>query len=273
MNTSVKELIRSRRSVRTFSGTSLRPEDRQRIAAFLESVDNPFGVPVEFRTLDAEKYGLSSPVIVGADTYVAAKAARVPQFEIACGYSFEKFCLFALSLGVGTVMLAGTLSRAAFKKAMEVGDNEVMPVASPVGYPAKKQSVRERLMRKGIKADERLAFETLFFENTFARSLRPERAGVFQDALEMTRLAPSAANRQPWRAVVCGDRVHFYEKKAKAMQNNPPGDIQKVDMGIALAHFDLTLREAGIAARFVSADPGLETDEKTEYIVTIEAER
>ena len=89
----------------------------------------------------------------------------------------------------------------------------------------------------------------------------------------MTRLAPSAGNKQPWRAVVCGDRVHFYEKKAKAMQNNPLGDIQKVDIGIALAHFDLTLQEVGITGRFVVEDPGLETDDQTEYIVTYEVNR
>lgn len=273
MNISVQDLIRRRKSVRTFSGEPLRAEDRQKLEAFLQTVENPFGVPIEFRTLDAKENGLSSPVILGANSYVAAKVSRVPQFEIAYGYNFETFCLFAKSLGVGTVMLAATINRSAFEKAMEVQENEVMPVASPVGYPAEKQSVREKLMRKGIKADERLPFETLFFENSFAQSLSPERAGIFRDALEMTRLAPSAGNKQPWRAVVCRDKVHFYEKKAKAMQNDPLGDIQKVDVGIALSHFDLTLRAAGITGRFVVEDPGLEADSQTEYIVTCEVKR
>ena len=192
------------------------------------------------------------------------------QFEIAFGYSFEKFCLFAGSLGIGTVMLAAAISCSAFEKAMEIKDNEVMPVASPIGYPAEKRSVRETLMRKGIKADERLPFDTLFFENSFAQSLSPEKAGIFRETLEMVRFAPSAGNKQPWRTVVCGNKVHFYEKKAKAMQNNSLGDIQKVDIGIALAHFDLTLKEAGTVGNFVVKDPGLETDAQTEYIITYE---
>ena len=273
MNTSVKDIIRKRKSVRTFSGESLRSEDRQELDRFLKTVENPFDIPIEFRVLDAKTCGLSSPVIVGTDEYVAAKVSRIPQSEIAYGYIFESFCLFAASLGIGTVMLAATISRGAFEKAMELKGTEVMPVASPIGYPAEKQSVREKLMRKGIKADERLPFETLFFENSFAQSLSPERAGIFQDALEMTRLAPSAGNKQPWRAVVCGDKVHFYEKKTKAMQNNPLGDIQKVDVGIALAHFDLTLKENRGVRHFVVEDPGLETDEQTEYIVTCEVNR
>ena len=270
MNTSIKDIIRRRKSVRTYSGVPLRPDDRQKLNEFLKELDNPFGIPIEFRFLDAKEHELSSPVIIGTEEYVAAKVSRVPQAEIAYGYSFERFCLFAESLGIGTVMLAATISRSTFEKAMEVKDTEVMPVASPIGYPADKQSVREKLMRKGIKADERLPFDTLFFENSFAHGLTPEKAGVFQDALEMARLAPSAGNKQPWRAIVCGDKVHFYEKKAKAMSNNPLGDIQKVDVGIALAHFDLTLKENGINGQFEISDPGFEVDDSIEYIVTYE---
>ncbi len=270
MATSVKEIIRRRKSVRTFSGETLRSDDRQKLDEFLKTLDNPFDVPVEFRFLDAKEHGISSPVIVGTDAYIAAKVARVPQSEIAYGYSFETFCLFAESLGIGTVMLAATISRSAFEKAMEVKDTEVMPVASPIGYPADKQSVREKLMRKGIKADERLPFDMLFFENSFAQVLIPEHSKLFRDALEMVRLAPSAGNKQPWRVIVCGNKVHFYEKKTKSMSNNPLGDIQKVDVGIALAHFDLTLKESGISGSFVVDDPGFATDDSIEYIVTYE---
>ena len=86
----------------------------------------------------------------------------------------------------------------------------------------------------------------------------------------MVRLAPSAGNKQPWRAVVCGDRVHFYEKKTKSMSNNSLGDIQKVDVGIALAHFDLVLKEAGTDGRFMVEDPGFKVDDLMEYIITYE---
>ena len=154
----IADIIKARKSVRTFDGHPLREADRAKLATFIEKIDNPFGLPVEFRLLDAKAHGLSSPVIVGAEQYVAAKAARAPGFELACGYSFERFCLFAASLGLGTVMLAATLSRDAFEKAMELQDAEVMPVASPVGYPAARRSVREGLMRKAIRADERLPF-------------------------------------------------------------------------------------------------------------------
>ena len=260
----ISDLIRQRRSVRTFDGKPLGMEDRSALEAYTASLTNPFSVPVAFRLLDVKEYGLSSPVIVGADTYLAAKVERVPNFEIAYGYSFEKACLYALSRGIGTVMLAASLSRAAFEKAMEVKDGEVMPVASPVGYPADKKSIRESLMRKGLKADDRKPFDQMFFEGDFNHSL--PGTNPYAKALEMARWAPSAANAQPWRAVVDGDSVHFYE--AKTMKDSPLGDIQKVDVGIALAHFDMTLEEEGVKGAYSFSDPGIPTPQNTHYIVT-----
>ena len=54
------------------------------------------------------------------------------------------------------------------------------------------------------------------------------------------------------------------------MSNNPLGDIQKVDVGIALAHFNLTLKENGIGGSFAVEDPGFEKDDSIEYIITYE---
>ena len=266
MTNSAKEWIRQRKSVRTFDGRPLSAEDRAALESYVSACANPFGVPVTFRLLDAKEHGLSSPVIVGADTYLAAKVARTANYEMAFGYSFEAACLYACSRGIGTVMLAASLSRASFETAMAVQPDEVLPTASPVGYPAGKRSIRESLMRKGLKADERKPFERLFFSGTFARELRREDAGAFAEALELARWAPSAANGQPWRAVVDGSSVHFYE--AKTMKDSPLGDIQKVDVGIALAHFDLVRQEDGVAGSFVFGDPHSQAPEHTHYMVT-----
>ena len=271
MTFSVKDMIIKRKSVRTFTGEPLKNEDRVAIEQFIQSQTNPFDVSVDFRFLDVKEYGLSSPVIVGADLYLAAKVKRCKHYEIGFGYSFEHVCLYAESLGVGTVMLAASLSRAAFEKAMDVQDDEVLPVASPVGYPSQKKSIRESLMRKGLKADKRIPFEQLFFDKQYGNKLSASSAGIFADALEMARWAPSAGNKQPWRGVVIGDTVHFY--KEKSMRNSPLGDIQKVDVGIALAHFDLTMQEEGHKGRFVEADPSIAIPENVQYVISYEMEK
>ena len=265
------ELIRARRSVRPFSGEPLRESDAQKILAFAGTAENPYRQPIEWTLLKTEDTGLSSPVIVGEDTYIAGKMRRAPHAEEAFGYSFEKIVLYAQSLGVGTTWIAGTMDRSAFEKAVGLAPDEVMPCVSPLGYPAKKMSLRESMMRRGVKADSRLSFSDLFFDGSFNRPLTPENAGKWKEALEAVRLAPSAVNKQPWRAVVCGDRVHFYEKRSKARAEGE-WDIQKTDLGIALCHFELVMKEGGAPVYFSSEDPGLSVGADTVYIATFAAE-
>ena len=129
----IAETIRKRVSVRTYDDRPLSAEDQAELEAFLAQRESPFGVPVAFRLLDAERHGLKSPVILGEHAYVAAKVARTPLGVLACGYAFEEFCLRATERGIGTVMLAASLNRKAFEKAMDVTPDEVIPVARPVG--------------------------------------------------------------------------------------------------------------------------------------------
>ena len=159
-------LIQKRHSVRTFDGNALKETDRLLLENYISQLANPFDIAVEFRFLNAKEHDLSSPVIVGTDLYLAAKVKRQEHFELAYGYSFESVCLYAQSMGIGTVMLAATLSRDTFEKAMALKEGEVLPCVSPVGYPAAKRSIRETMMRKAIKADDRLPFEQLFYDGS-----------------------------------------------------------------------------------------------------------
>ena len=265
----ILETMRNRRSVRTFDGSPLREEDAQKILDFAAAAENPYRLSINWKLLDAKTTGLSSPVIVGADAFLAGTMQRVPYAEEAFGYSFERVVLFAASIGVGTTWIAGTMDRAAFEKAAGVAAGEVMPCVSPLGYPAKKMSLRESIMRKGVKADSRLPFETLFFDRSFDRPLSFENAGRLGEVLEAVRLAPSAVNKQPWRAVCCGDRVHFYEKRNKPLEDGA-WDIQKIDMGIALCHFALAAERCGIPVTFRTEDPGLSAGDDVFYIATYE---
>lgn len=265
---SIFETIKHRRSVRTFDETGLRPEDAGKLTEFAEKLENPYSLPITWRLLDAKKHGLSSPVIVGTNTYIAGKMRRAPHAEEAFGYTFEKLVLFAGELGIGTTWIAGTMNREAFEKAMELKEGEVMPCVSPLGYPAKKMSLRESIMRRGIKADSRFEFGELFFEGSFEKPLAPERAGRLAEAFEAVRLAPSAVNKQPWRIVLCGDKAHFYEKQSRGYDNGG-WDIQKIDMGIALCHFELAAQALGFKTSFELADPGISVTEGTAFIGTV----
>lgn len=50
----VVRAIQTRHSVRTFMPRPLTPQDRDRLAACMEQLDNPFGVPVKVYMLDRQ---------------------------------------------------------------------------------------------------------------------------------------------------------------------------------------------------------------------------
>lgn len=259
----LEESVRNRRSVRTYDLRPLTPQDRELLCAYMENMGNPYGLPITFRLLE----NMSSPVVVGTDLFVAGKMEKAAHMNEAFGYSFEKLVLYAQSIGIGTVWIGGTMDRGAFEKAMELTANEVMPCVSPLGYPAKKMSLREAMMRKAVKADERLSFEQVAFKGSFATPMAKDEAGTLAPPLEMVRLAPSAVNKQPWRMVVTDNMVHFYLKRSKGLGGGEL-DMQKIDMGIALCHFELMAQELGLNPEFVVAEPEMADKGDMEYIAS-----
>ena len=261
------EIIRHRRSVRTFDGRALQAEDAEKILAYASALENPYHLPITWRILHAKEHGLSSPVISGTDVYIAGKMKRAPHAEEAFGYAFEQVVIFAETLGVGTTWIAGTMNRSAFEKAMDLAGDEVMPCVSPLGYAAK-MSLRESLMRKGVKADHRKAFSELFFEGSFDHPLTSEKAGDLARPLELVQWAPSAVNKQPWRVILADNAAHFYECRSKGYVDKTGWDLQKIDVGIALCHFACGLEELHRTAHLEIADPGIPVPEQTSYIAS-----
>lgn len=85
----------------------------------------------------------------------------------------------------------------------------------------------------------------------------------------MVRWAPSAVNKQPWRIIVSDHGFHFFEKHDKGYINEKTGDLQKIDVGIALCHFVMGLEEMGAKHEICIADPGIAVPNGVEYIATV----
>ncbi len=253
------EIIKTRKSVRTFDGRKIAEEDIEKLFDYMESVENPYGIPVKFVPLDKGKYGLSSPVIEGEDMYIAAKVPKVEHCEEAFGYSFEKMVLYAWSLGIGTTWIGGTLNRPLFEKVAETGDDEYMMIVTPIGYPSSSQSKVDAQLRNAVKGDERIPSSKLFFDGDFKTPLDSA-----EEWLEAVRWAPSAANRQPWRIVKNDDKYHFYLAHTPGYSSGVDWDVQKIDMGIAICHFMCVK-----GGKLIIDEPEMETDEYAEYIATI----
>ncbi len=260
----VADIIKRRKSVRTYEEGGLKPEDREKLINCFDSLEGPFGFKIRYMYLErdavveesGEKIGTYG-IIKGTESYIAPVichidssdegfAKKIGKAIVELGYCFEQLVLYATSLGIGTCWLGGTFSRTSFAKAVGLTGNEILTIVSPVGYPAVKKSLVEKIMYKGAGSKNRMNWTELFFDKVFEKTLHSENAGVYKLPLEMVRLAPSASNKQPWRVVKDGVHYHFYLKKAPGYSKLPGFDIQKVDMGIAMCHFELTAAEAGL---------------------------
>ena len=128
------------------------------------------------------------------------------------------------------------------------------------GYPGDDGAERIREREEGTR---RFPPAELFFAGEFGRPLGPGTDG-YGEALEAVRMGPSATNKQPWRIVRRGDDWHFYLLRTRGYGKGSPffkllriADLQRVDLGIAMCHFELVARECGRDGRWVVEDPGL----------------
>lgn len=224
------ETIRKRRSVRNYSPAPLTEPQIEELEKIIDSSSSPFGgnVTIQLDTFDATApvkmgtYGFVS----GARNYFVVASGDDDDSLLSLGYRFEEVVLGATTMGLGTCWLGATYRSSAFERHHTWPAGESLRIVSPVGIPAPK-SLKERFIRFSAGSDKRKPFGSLFFKNDFGTPL--EETDKFGLSLEMLRLAPSSTNSQPWRAVVCGDKVHFYVV--------PRTKFAMIDSGIGLCHF------------------------------------
>ena len=184
----------------------------------------------------------------------------------------EMIVLHATDLGLGTCWLGGSFTRSGFAAKIGARDGEVVPAVTAVGYIAERPRALDSMIRRSARSDKRLPWQSLFFEASFSTPLSKERAGAYSAPLEMVRLGPSASNKQPWRVVRLGGSWHFYLARTKGYGQGrlrkswANADMQRLDMGIAMCHFEQTARELGLEGRWVIDEPDIAgLDELTEY--------
>lgn len=270
INFSIEEAVKKRYSVRNYSDAEISEDTIESIREFISNLSNPFGPKVTFHFLDTEEtqekqklgtYG----VIKGAKKYVGTTIMDEPLALEALGYEMESLMLYLASLGLGTCWLGGTFDRESFASAMKVDKGELFPAITPYGYPADKKHIKEVAMRTMIKADQRVEWKKIFFEDDFSNPLTEIKAGEYAFPFEMLRLGPSASNKQPWRIIMRDGVFHFYEDKEPGYSDRFTYDIQKIDIGIAAAHFDLAAKEKGFKGEFFVEEPKLELPQNILY--------
>lgn len=269
----VEKAVRERKSVRTYEETKLSEEQKNKINKFIDNLNNPFGVNVNFYVTekglkkDGEKLGTYG-VIKGATYFIGVSVKNTDLSLEAVGYEFENLILYITSLGLGSVWLAGTLNRDGFASALNIKEDEIFIAVSPVGYISDKKTLKENMMRKMIKADDRKQWDKMFFKDDFSGPLSKDDAGEYALPLEMVRLAPSAKNVQPWLILKKDNMYHFYVVYKGDNITEPSNAIKRTDLGIAMSHFHQMALELKLNGEFKKVEPKVQTPKNTQYLIS-----
>ncbi len=273
----IEEVIRTRKSIRTFSNIDIEPETKQLILKFMTANSvGIFGNKVDFYWTDGSsdefknvKLGTYG-VISGTKCFIAGKVGTSEKNFEDFGYCMEKLVLYCTQMNIGTCWLGGTYKRTAFSAAIELQEDEFIPAVTPIGYFGTKKRTIDKMFRRLAGSDNRKPFDEVFFSGSFSQQLSEKEKETYHYFLEMVRLAPSASNKQPWRVVVIDKMLHFFLKRTPNYNKTMHSDLQRVDMGIAISHLELALGEKNISHRWIVSQPDLDLDEMTEYIASCE---
>jgi len=281
----IREIIPKRYSCRTYVRTAIDGQTQSLLRAMIAAQrQGPLGGWARFELTAGEEGDLSElkglgtyGFISGATGYIVGATSQDARHLEDFGYLMEAIILYATDLGLGTCWLGGTFTKTSFGHKIAVSKDELVPSVVSVGYIAPKPRRLERLIRRGAHGDRRLAWDKLFFEGDYGTPLSREATDGYATALEMLRKAPSASNKQPWRVVKDGKRWHFFlqrtpgYREGRLVRLTTVADLQRIDMGIAMCHFELTAREVGREGRWVVEKPEIEgVNEMSEYTVSWE---
>lgn len=281
-NQPVTDLIQQRYSCRTYEDVPIEEAKRKKLVDFIDTLETgPFGAPVRFKLVAATEEDRRA--LRGLGTYgtirnptgfilgtVGDGEKNLEDF----GYRMEEVILFATSIELGTCWLGGFFTKSSFAKTMDIQKGWVMPCVAATGYIAEQRGLIDRLMRRGAGSARRKPWDELFFTGRFGVPLSKEAAGAYAEVIEMVRLAPSASNKQPWRVIKDGETWHFYLQRTPGYFKGlsaqfMAADLQRVDMGIAMSHFEFTADELELEGAWTFQEPAIEKpDERTEYVAS-----
>ena len=253
------EIIGQRISRRQYDGRPVPDDLRERLEVFCDGASAPAGapgapevtpgeVPAPARVclVDDPAQQLFTGLVGGygkvAGTRLAAAfVGRAPagdpapdDVQAAAGYVGEGLILEATRLGLGTCWIAGSFDKASADELADLAHGEQVIAVSPLGYPTRQPGGGERLLRTMVKASARLSVEKI-------------APGVLDggwpqwavSAVQAARLAPSGANRQPWRFRL--DGAALVMGRADKLYWTAP-----IDFGIARLHVELGAQHEGV---------------------------
>jgi len=166
-----------------------------------------------------------------------------PHVQEAAGYTGEGIILEASALGLNTCWVGGFFRPEMVKHHIPLLDSEKILSVTPIGYAVEKKGFQEKSLSAFAWSHRRRPFANL--------TDKPVQELWMEKAIEAARLAPSAVNRQPWRFQIKDSEIIVLTDNRRSI--SPIS--KRLDCGIAMLHFELGARAAGVNGRWEFLDP------------------
>lgn len=236
------EAIKQRFSCRSFKLEKIDPLAKRELESYINNNRKGlFGEDVVIDIIEKSEESqkpmkLDYGIINDHSNYIVGKVKSDALSRMSYGFVVEKAVIKATSLGLNTCWI-GYFDSNHFPE-VRLSKGFEIPSIVIVGYEGR-SNLGDKIIKLTVGAARRNDWNQLFFHNNFSTPLKRDDSGLFENSLEMLRLAPSSGNTQPWRVVLEGNKIFHFYKKPISKHYQTKG-LHDVDMGIALAHFDLT---------------------------------
>ena len=170
---------------------------------------------------------------VRAPYYLSIYSEERDKSDMNAGYIAEQLCLYMLTAGLGSCILRFD----SLLNAPKVRGDKKFVVLIAFGRP------KGSLMRRAAEASRLPVKELCVFKD--------EPSGWMTKVIEAARLAPSEGNRQPWRFVVVGTRIHIFIRKGSM---DTPKKWDEFDFGIMFSHIAVASDELWLDVDLIRLD-------------------
>jgi nitroreductase len=245
-----QEALLKRRSRRLYDARSISSEVFEKLVA----VCNDFRPFETARAVPAERSEKVFKGIIGAYGKIRGAPCfiafvgdtRDPHVNEKVGYTGEGIVLEATALGLGTCWVGKSFDQEIASSFAAIKKHERVLAITPVGYPTEEASFEERLLTGFGQTHKRKPLAALV--SGMPQTKWPEWIRM---SLLAARVAPSAANRQPWRFLVESDSITVSVDDL----HDSYGISKRLDCGIAMLHIEIAARVCGFAGKWNFLNP------------------
>lgn len=265
------KVIEKRRSVRDYKERELDARDLELVMEYMGDLPQVVaGVTVKARLMEGTQVFERLDGVVGyngvmikAPHYLVLSANGADHYLTAGGYAGEWLVLNVTKHDIATCWVSTNNQEAQVHRLLELPVEEAVVGIIALGYAKGEQRVSNIFKRQGADNSSklmsyqhvdteyleapvsgRLSIEEIVYMKTWGKGAAIEELEVmgFAEVFYYMRLAPSSANKQPWRFVVDKDRFVLVMSKDDGYDDD---HLAKLEAGIAMLYFEVAMHDAG----------------------------